>query len=111
VWSLTVTDRKCVGALISAFGPSAVDVSPDKCIGVAASNTTLDVDVVPCFQHRRYYARNVFREGHQIYPKSGGSVDNYPQQNYDNGVAKNSFTGRRYKENRPWAEASRGRAL
>lgn len=37
-------------------------------------------------------------EGHRIYPMSGGHVDNHPQQNYDNSVAKNKATGRRYKE-------------
>lgn len=40
---------------------------------------------------------NNFVVGHRLFPRSGGYVDNYPQQNYDNGVAKNQSTGRRYK--------------
>jgi hypothetical protein len=85
-------------ALIEAFGGGTVDTTPDKGIGVAAISTTLDADVVPCFALNRYDAPRVFVRGHRIYPKSGGHVDNYPQQNYDNGVKKNSWTNRRYKE-------------
>lgn len=91
--------RRVEHALIDAFGAGTVDTSPNKCIGVAAGSTTLDADVVPCFQHRRYHAPGVFYEGHRIFPKNGGSpVDNFPHQNYDNGVAKNNSTRHRYKE-------------
>jgi predicted nucleotidyltransferase len=86
-------------ALRAAFGVK-VDIAPDKHIGVEAGSGTLDSDVVPCFALNRYDALSPPRyvEGHRIYPKSGGYVDNYPQQNYDNSVAKNEATGRRYKE-------------
>jgi hypothetical protein len=47
---------------------------------------------------RRYDDIGVYVVGHRIFPKTGGHVDNYPQQNYENGVAKNSATRRRYKE-------------
>lgn len=89
--------RRVERAMVSQFGRQ-VDVSPDKHIGVAAGNGTLDADVVPCFALHRYDAPYDFRRGHRIFPKGGGHVDNYPQQNYDNGVAKNTATGRRYKE-------------
>ena len=86
-------------ALRAAFG-AKVDIAPDKHIGVEAGSGTLDSDVVPCFALNRYDALSPPRyvEGHRIYPKSGGYVDNYPQQNYDNGVVKNKATGRRYKD-------------
>jgi predicted nucleotidyltransferase len=91
--------RQVESALIAAFG-TQVDLGPDKHIGVEAGAGTLDSDVVPCFALNRYDTLNPPRyvEGHRIYPKGGGHVDNYPQQNYDNGVAKNRATGRRYKE-------------
>jgi hypothetical protein len=85
-------------ALVRIFGASLVDASPDKCIGVAAGTGTLDADVVPCFALNRYDAPYDARRGHRLFPKSGGHVDNYPKQNYDNGVTKNNATGRRYKE-------------
>jgi hypothetical protein len=91
--------RRVERAMIAALGSTAVDTTRDKHIGVAASSNTLDADVVPCFAMRRYDAPYRYHGGHQIFPKSGGDpVVNYPQQNYDNGVAKNNATSRRYKE-------------
>jgi hypothetical protein len=90
--------RRVEQAVISAFGARTVDTSQDKHIGVAASPTTLDADVVPCWKLHRYSAPRRFVVGHRLFPKSGGTVDNYPMQNYDNGVAKNDETGKRYKE-------------
>jgi len=91
--------RQVERALRTAFG-AKVDIAPDKHIGVEAGSGTLDADVVPCFALHRYDTLHppTYVAGHRIYPKSGGRVDNYPQQNYDNGVAKNRATGRRYKE-------------
>lgn len=85
-------------ALVTSFNAGDVDTSPDKHIGVAATSVTLEADVVPCFSMHRYDNIGRFVEGHRIYPKSGGYVDNFPQQNYDNGVRKNTSTSRRYKE-------------
>ncbi len=85
-------------AVINAFGSGTVDTTPDKHIGVAAGANTLDADVVPCFEMHRYDDVGVYVVGHRIFPKSGGSVNNYPKQNYENGVAKNNATSRRYKE-------------
>jgi hypothetical protein len=84
-------------AMTAAFGSKA-DTTPDKQIGVAAGSGTLAADVVPCFSLHRYDGPRRYVVGHRLYPKSGGHVDNYPQQNYDNSVDKNDATGRRYKE-------------
>lgn len=84
-------------ALLAALG-SAVDTSGDKAVTVGASSSTLDADVVPCYRLRRYDSRTVFHEGIRLFPRSGGHVDNWPQQNLENGRAKNTATGRRYKE-------------
>lgn len=90
--------RRVERAVISAFGSSTVDTSLDKHIGVAASTSSLDADVVPSWKLHRYAAPCRFVVGQRLFPKSGGTVDNYPKQNYDNGVAKNDATGKRYKE-------------
>jgi hypothetical protein len=42
--------------------------------------------------------RRVYHVGHRIFPRSGGSIDNFPKQNLDNGRAKNNSTNRRYKQ-------------
>jgi hypothetical protein len=85
-------------ALIDAFGSTQVETSPDKCVGVKAGTGTLDADVVPCFEFHRYHGPGHYYTGHRIFPKRGGSTANFPKQNYDNGVAKNTRTGKRYKE-------------
>jgi hypothetical protein len=90
--------RRVERAMIDAFGLGKVDTTPDKHVGVAAGTGTLDADVVPCFEMHRYDGVGVYVVGHRLYPKSGGCVDNYPKQNYDNGVTKNNATRRRYKE-------------
>jgi len=85
-------------ALINHLGGAAVDISGDKAIDVAADSTTLEADVIPCFWLRRYDKVGVYNDGQRIFPKSGSQIDNYPQQNYDNGVTKNTATGQRYKK-------------
>lgn len=88
-------------ALCTAFGSGHVDTTGNKAITVAGSSTTLDADVVPCFRHKRYDTRG--RKPHvgiRLYPRSGGIVENWPEQNRVNGIRKNdsSTTRRRYKE-------------
>ena len=85
-------------ALIVHFGSSSVDTSGDKAIAVAAGSNTLDADVIPCFALRRYDTPTNHVVGQRLFPKKGGMIDNYPQQNYDNGVTKNQNTGLRYKK-------------
>lgn len=84
-------------ALISVFGSDA-DTSGGKAITIPAGATTIDADVVPCFRMRRYDTRTDWHEGIRLFPRVGSSIDNYPQQHYDNGVKKNNDTGRRYKK-------------
>lgn len=86
-------------ALVNFFGGTVVDTTPNKHIGVRAGTGTLDADVVPCFALNRYDEPYRHHRGHRIFPKGGGKpVDNFPKQNYDNGVTKNDATRRRYKE-------------
>lgn len=85
-------------ALIRRYGSATVDITGDKAIDVAAGTNTLDADVIPCFRFERYDEVSVSHEGQRLYPKSGGYIDNFPQQNYDNGVRKNTNTGQRYKK-------------
>ena len=91
--------QRVEAALVNAFGSAAVDLSGNKAVTVAASSTTLDADVVPCFRHKRWSRPN--REpavGIRLFPKNGGQIDNWPEQNRSNGNAKNVNTGRRYKQ-------------
>jgi predicted nucleotidyltransferase len=86
-------------ALIAAFGTAMVDTSGNKAITVERNTNTLDADVVPCFQHKRYDGPG--REPHigiRLYPRNGGTVENWPEQNRANGIRKNTATSLRYKK-------------
>lgn len=86
-------------ALINAFRASNVDTSRNKAVTVAAGSSTLDADVVPCFRHKRYSRPgDTPSQGIRLYPKNGGMVENWPEQNRVNGIEKNRATSRRYKE-------------
>jgi hypothetical protein len=85
-------------ALFRQFGSPLVDTGGDKAIDVASGPGTLDADVVPCFELHRYDGPGSYVIGQRLFPKSGGHVDNFPQQNYDNGVSKNTTTSRRFKQ-------------
>jgi hypothetical protein len=86
-------------ALVAAFGDRCVDGTGNKAITVTRGSTTLDADVVPCFRHKRYdRPGGEPHVGIRLYPKNGGMVENWPEQNRVNGNAKNTDTHRRYKE-------------
>jgi hypothetical protein len=87
-------------ALCAAFGASAV-TRHNKVFTVRESNRSLAADVVPCFTHRWYYApgRTSYEEGIRLIADKPTTlpIDNFPQQHYDNGCAKNNATSRRFK--------------
>lgn len=83
-------------ALASYFGRSDV-AQGNKAFDVHANSYRVDADVVACFEYRRYWNDSSYRVGTAFQPDGGGRVVNYPKQNYENGVAKNDATGRRFK--------------
>lgn len=86
----------CAAALQHAFGRNNVE-RHNKCITVSKQSTTLPADVVPCTTLRRYDSASVHHEGIRIVPDRGGAIINWPLQDYENGVNKNTRTSRRYK--------------
>ncbi len=88
-------------ALVAKFGRRGV-TRGNKAFDVHETSYRVDADVVPCFEHRRYtqrlpYGRFVWDSGTQFLPDDGRSIINWPQQQYENGVAKNKATSNRYK--------------
>lgn len=87
-------------ALVAAFGDTAIE---DGRIAyrVREKKTTLPADVVPCWEYRRYDSLVAglpsYHEGSRVFPSDGGHNDNYPKIQLQNGRAKNSLTGYRYK--------------
>jgi len=88
-------------ALVAYYGRTAV-TRGNMAMRVREKKTTLPADVVPCFEYHYIYdtdiyGQPVFYKGTRVYKDSGGYVHNWPQQQYDCGVAKNNLTGYRFK--------------
>ena len=93
-------------ALTKHFGQGAV-TRGDKAFDIHENTYRIDADVVPMIEHRRYSSDGTYICGVELHPDSGGRVVNWPErlydnavwpdQHYENGVEKNSRTGRRYK--------------
>lgn len=87
-------------ALIAHFGSAAV-TRGHKAFDIHENTYRVDADVVACFEHRRYGYRSdgtyYHLSGTELRPDNGGQVINWPDQNYNNGVAKNNTTAKRFK--------------
>lgn len=83
-------------ALTSYFGSSAV-TRGNKAFDVHENTYRVDADVVVCFKFRWYRRDGTYLEGTAFLPDQGTRIVNWPDQNYDNGVAKNTATARRFK--------------
>lgn len=89
------------GALTRRFGRGRVSRS-NKAFDVHANTYRLDADVVAAFELRRFKKLGPRGEitwtgGIAFLPDSGGRIENWPEQTYNNGVLKNNETSRRYK--------------
>jgi hypothetical protein len=95
-WRLEVT-----AALVNYIGASEVDTSGSIALVIAEKpGSRPSSDVVPSFQFRRYDSADhrMFHDGTKVFKADGGSIVNWPQQQLDNGRAKNTNTGQRYKQ-------------
>jgi hypothetical protein len=68
----------------------------------AIKSRRTSLDAVPSHELRRYFYRQdrtiAFHTGNVVFSTSGARIENWPVQQYDNGVAKNKRTGGRYKQ-------------
>jgi hypothetical protein len=83
-------------ALINHFGSSSVSRG-NKAFDIHENTYRVDADVVATFEYRRYRKNGTYRNGTSFPPDNGSRIINWPDQNYENGVNKNSSTGRRFK--------------
>ena len=89
-------------ALEDYFGKTGV-TRGNKAFDIHANTYRIDADVVPTFEYRRYtgkrnaYGSHNYLSGVAFDPDSGSRVINWPEQTYNNGVERNTATGRKYK--------------
>ncbi len=82
--------------LIAAFGRRVE--RRNKCIFVPETASGVNGDAVPAFVHKRFDENGgVIAEGIKFLADDGSQFDSFPEQHYENGVAKNDATSRMYK--------------
>jgi hypothetical protein len=89
--------RSEVEAALRAEFPGQVDASGTVAIEVESSTARVDADVVPCFSYEYRFASGGHRDGTRVFRRTTGSFENFPQQQLDQGRAKNSRTNQRFK--------------
>ncbi len=99
-WTKEKLRGEVTTALTRAFGSSDVEASGKLALVVAAIPASRpSIDIVPSFDYRLYSdaQRSSWRDGNCVWPTSGAKVVNWPDQQLNNGRAKNTRTGGRYK--------------
>lgn len=96
-WTPSKLRSELVAALEAKF-PGQVITSGSTAISIESSGARVDADVVPCFDYRYYYPSGNYREGARIFRVDGTHLNNYPNQQLENGRKKNVRTGQRYKK-------------
>ena len=85
-------------ALVNRFGRANVRRG-NKAFDVNESSRHFDADAAPCFAYRLYVNSWQYHEGTALIADDTGRLHtNFPQQQHDNGVAKNNATDRRFKK-------------
>lgn len=83
-------------ALRDYFADGIVTVGK-KAFDIKATGHRVEADVVPFFEHKRFDETGKYISGVEMRPDEDGRIINWPDQHYDNGVAKNTVTSRAYK--------------
>lgn len=90
--------KAAVGAAMrNEFGATNIDSSGNRVFRLRGSSTVMDADIIPSTQYW-YVGQDWQRKGIELILDNpdGQRHFNYPDQHYDNGVAKNNRTSRRY---------------
>lgn len=97
IWTPDKLRAELVAALKVKF-PTHVDASGSTAIRIASNTARVEADVVPAFNFKYYFSNGTTRSGSRVVKKDGTHLTNYPDQQLENGIAKNKITGARYKK-------------
>jgi hypothetical protein len=94
------TFKNDVGSALTAYFKNGHLTRGKKAFDIKENTYRISADAVPCFEHRRYHKDGtwVIPTGTAFVPDDGGRIMNWPDQNYSNGVTKNTATGGRFKD-------------
>lgn len=89
-----------VGSALTAYFKNGHVTRGKKAFDIKENTYRISADAIPCFEHRRYRKDGtwVVPAGTAFVPDGGWRIVNWPEQNYSNGVTKNTATGGRFKD-------------
>jgi len=87
-----------VGSALASYFKNGHVTRGSKAFDIKENTYRIAADVVSCFEHRRYRKDGTWITGTAFVPDNGWRIVNWPDQNYDNGVSKNTATGGRFKD-------------
>jgi hypothetical protein len=92
------TYKNDVGVALTSYFKNGHVTPGRKAFDIKENTYRIAADVVPCFEYRRYAKDTTHIKGTAFDPDNGGRIVNWPDQNYSNGVTKNTATGGRFKD-------------
>lgn len=87
-----------VGSALTSFFVNGHVVRGNKAFDIRENAYRIAADAVPCFVYKTFSRDDGPVEGVAFIPDNGQRIVNWPEQNYANGVAKNTATGQRFKD-------------
>jgi hypothetical protein len=84
-------------ALVSTFGRQSIK-RRNKEFRLTQSHRRIDVNVVPCIEHRRYRSNGSYYSGTTLHPDKGESFESWPEQHMQNSATKNTKTGKKFNQ-------------
>ncbi|HEX5120070.1 MAG TPA: nucleotidyltransferase [Pseudonocardiaceae bacterium] len=97
IWTPDYLRSELKKALVVKFDDQ-VDDSGSTAFKINSSTARVDADVVPCFDYRYYRSDGSSIRGAKVVKKNGTSLENYSQQQLDNGQSKDRRTNNDYKK-------------
>jgi hypothetical protein len=94
------TFKNDVGAALTDYFKGGHVTRGNKAFDIKENTYRIAADAVPCFEHRRYKTDGtwVTPTGTAFIPDNAWRIVNWPDQNYSNGVTKNTATDGRFKD-------------
>lgn len=96
IWTPEHLRSEIAAALKNKFPGSVTEGS--TAFEIDANSSRVNADVVPAFKFKLYYSNGNFAQGTRVFKKDGSSIENYPNQQLENGRAKNVRTNYNYKK-------------
>ncbi len=97
-YTYSVFKNEIEEALIQRFGQDSVRRG-SKSFDIKENTYRIEADVAAFFEHRRYTSATNYHSGVEMIPDNFKPpiIRNWPEQHYNNAVAKNNTTNRRFK--------------